>query len=183
MNILLIVSFFWVSSEILLSRMMRAKDSNDDKSSLKILWSTICLSITLGNILRIPDFTLPMKFATFNYNMGISLICIGLIVRWIAILTLKKSFTVNVSVAEDQQIMQSGIYKFIRHPSYLGTLLSVCGLAISYNNCLTFLIIFIPIFFAFNYRIRIEEELLSNVFGAQYVYYIKKSWKLIPWVF
>ena len=185
MNLLLIVSIFWVLSEILLSRLMRANDShtNYDKSSLKILWITICLSITLGIIFSNLNFAIIMKHATFIYYFGISIICIGLIIRWIAILRLKKSFTVNVSVAENQNIVQSGIYKHIRHPSYLGSLLSFCGLAIVFNNWLTFAIIFIPIFLSFMYRIHIEEKLLSQVFGAQYSNYIENSWKLIPKVF
>jgi len=140
MNLLLIVSIFWVLSEIILSRLMRANDShtNYDKSSLKILWITICLSITLGIIFRNLNFAIIMKHATFIYYIGISIICIGLIIRWIAILKLKKSFTVNVSVTENQNIVQSGIYKHIRHPSYFGSLLSFCGLAIVFNNWLTF---------------------------------------------
>jgi protein-S-isoprenylcysteine O-methyltransferase Ste14 len=182
MNFLLIVSIFWVLSEIFLSRLTRANDSNNDydKSSLKILWITICLSIILGIILRNPNFVLTPQYASFIYHIGISLICIGLIVRWMAILKLKKSFTVNVSVAANQTIVHSGIYKHIRHPSYLGSLLSFCGLGIVFNNWLTFIIIFIPIFSSFLYRIHIEEKLLSQVFGTQYRNYIKNSWKLIP---
>jgi protein-S-isoprenylcysteine O-methyltransferase Ste14 len=185
MNLLLIVSIFWVLSEIILSRLMRANDShnNYDKSSLKILWITICIAITVGIIFRNSNFVLTLQHATSIYYLGISLICIGLIIRWIAILKLKKSFTVNVSVTKNQSIVQSGIYKHIRHPSYLGSLLSFCGLAIVFNNWLTFVIIFIPIFSSFLYRIHIEEKLLSQVFGTQYTQYIENSWKLIPKIF
>jgi len=185
MNLLLIVSIFWVLSEIFLSRMMRANDSqnNYDKSSLKILWITICISITLGIIIRNSNFVLTLHYAIFIYHIGIFLICIGLIVRWFAILKLKKSFTVNVSVSENQNIVQSGIYKHIRHPSYLGSLLSFFGLAIVFNNWLTLVIIFFPIFFSFLYRIHIEEKLLSQMFGTQYTKYIEDTWKLIPKVF
>ncbi len=185
MNLLLIVSIFWVLSEIFLSRLMRANDSdnNYDKSSLKILWITICISIILGIILRNSNYVLTLEYATFIYHIGISLIFIGLITRWIASLKLKKSLTVNVSVAENQNIVQTGIYKHIRHPSYLGSLLSFCGLGIVFNNWLTFAIIFIPIFLSFMYRIHIEEKLLSQIFGAQYTNYIENSWKLIPKVF
>jgi protein-S-isoprenylcysteine O-methyltransferase Ste14 len=113
MNLLLIVSIFWILSEIILSKIMRANnsDKNYDKSSLKILWITICISITLGTILRNSNYPLALQYDLFIYHIGISFIIIGLITRWIAILKLKKSFTVNVSVAENQIIVQSGIYK------------------------------------------------------------------------
>lgn len=185
MNLLLIISILWLLSEVLLSRLMRAKDSqnNYDKFSLIILWITICTAITLGIILKNSNFKLTLQYARFIYYIGITLICIGLIIRWIAILKLKKFFTVNVSIAENQRLVQSGIYRYIRHPSYLGSLLSFCGLGFAFNNWLTFSIIFIPIFSAFYYRIQIEEKLLNQVFGTQYSQYSKKSWKLIPRVF
>ena len=185
MNLLLIISIIWVLSEIILSRLLRANDSHNDydKSSLKILWITICISITLGIIFRNSTFTLTSQYVSLIYHSGLFLICTGLIIRWIAILKLKKSFTVNVSVTENQMIVQSGIYKQIRHPSYLGSLLSFAGLALVFNDWLTFAIIFIPILFAFMYRIQIEEKLLSQVFGAQYTDYIENSKKLIPKIF
>jgi len=185
MNLLLFFSFFWILTEILLSSIVRTNDSNNnyDRSSLKILWITICISISLGIILKSPNFAFALKYASYSYYTGISLICVGLIIRWIAILKLKKSFTVNVSVVENQNIIQSGIYKHIRHPSYLGSLLSFCGLAVVFNNWLTFIIIFIPIFFSFMYRIHVEEKLLSQVFGTQYTDYIENSWKLIPKIY
>jgi len=33
---------------------------------------------------------------------------------------------------------------------------------------------------AYQYRIRIEEEALSEAFGAEYDEYKKKTWKLFP---
>ena len=126
---------------------------------------------------------LTRQYTNFVYNIGISLICIGLIIRWTAILKLKNSFTVNVSVSENQKIVQTGIYKKIRHPSYLGSLLSFFGFGAVFNNWLTLVIIFIPILFSFIYRIHIEEKLLSQVFGVQYTNYIENSWKLLPGVY
>jgi len=185
MNLLLSISIFWVLSEIILAKLMRAKDAEDnyDKSSLKILWITICFSTTIGILISNSNFVLTQKYTTFVYNSGISLICIGLIIRWIAILKLKKSFTVNLSVSENQIIVQTGIYKKIRHPSYLDSLLSFFGFGLVFNNWFTLTIIFIPILFSFIYRIRIEEKLLSQIFGIQYTNYIENSWKLVPRVF
>jgi protein-S-isoprenylcysteine O-methyltransferase Ste14 len=164
---------------------MKSGDSqyDYDKSSLKILWITIALSVTVGIILRNTTFVLTDSYAVLIYNVGVCLICLGLFIRWIAILKLKKSFTVNVSISEDQKMVKSGIYKYIRHPAYSGSLLSFLGLGIVFNNWMTLFIIFIPILIAFLYRIRVEEKVLSQAFGSQYTDYIKSSWKLVPKVF
>ena len=179
MNPLLIISTVWVISEIILSRMMRAKNSQKDfdQSSLKILWATIIVSVTAGILLRRTNFTITGEYITVIYYSGIIFICLGLIIRWVAILTLKKSFTVNVAVSESQKIVQSGIYKYIRHPAYSGILLSFFGLGISFNNFMTLTVIFIPIVIAFYHRIRVEEKVLSEAFGQQYTDYIQRTWR------
>lgn len=185
MNLFIVITIIWVVSEILLARMMRDRESKNtyDKSSLKIIWITIALAIPLGIILRRPDFVLSINNAYFIYYSGILLICGGLAIRWFAIFKLKKAFTVNVSISKDQKIVRSGIYKYIRHPSYSGSLLSFLGLGLVFNNWLTIAIIFIPVCASFLYRISIEEKVLSEAFGNDYTDYMKRSWKLLPWVY
>ncbi len=184
-NLLMIISVVWVLSEIILSGVKRAKDSQNiyDKSSLKILWITITLSITAGIILRNTRFVISYHNYNLIYYSGIFFICCGLIIRWIAILKLKKSFTVNVSVSGGQETIQSGIYKYIRHPSYSGSLVSFLGLGVVFNNWLTLFVIFIPISGAFLYRIHVEEKALITALGKQYTDYMKRTWRLIPKVY
>lgn len=180
-----IIIILWILSEIALSGFLRSKDpqSSFDKSSLKILWITICLSVTIGNLLSDTNYLITNHYYTIIETVGTSLLCIGLIIRWIAILKLGEYFTTTISVSDNQTIVQSGIYKHIRHPSYLGTLMSFLGLGIVFNNWITLTIIFVPILIAFIYRITIEEKMLKQVFGNQYKNYIKHSWKLIPKLF
>ncbi len=185
MSSLLILSVIWLFSEIALSRLLRAPKSHNnlDKSSLKILWTTISLSITIGVLVSNTANTSITDYLSVINLTGVSLIALGLIIRWFAILTLKKSFTVNVSVSDDQILVQSGLYKYIRHPSYLGSLMSFLGLGITFNNWISLFVIFVPICFSFLYRIKIEEDVLGQAFGNKYSNYVKKSWKLIPKVF
>lgn len=185
MSSLLILSIIWVLTEVIISRMLRAdKPKTDlDRSSLKILWITISASVTAGIMTRSSTFDILSSDSHILYNTGITFVALGLLVRWLAIFSLKQAFTVNVNIAEDQKLIQSGLYKFIRHPSYSGSLLSFAGLGIAFNNWLTLLIILVPVFLAFLYRIKVEEDALLDAFGAGYSEYIKDSWKLVPWIF
>ena len=181
---LIFISIIWFLSEVILSRLLRSNKQTDyDHSSLRIIWVTIIISISIGITLHsqvIGDLNfLPVLF----YYAGIMLIFIGLVIRWIAILTLKKSFTVKVSISEDQVIIRSGIYRTIRHPSYLGSLLSFFGLGVAFNNWLTLLVIFLPIILAFLQRIKIEENALRQAFPDDYAAYIQNTKKLIPGVY
>ncbi len=185
MNLLWIVSFFWLISEVSLAYIKRAssRSTDLDKSSLKLLWIIIVVSISLGIYLGLSGKGALHSYRYQAYKTGIILICSGLLLRWIAIFQLKKYFTVNVTIGKDHQLIQGGLYRYIRHPSYTGSLLSFFGLGIALNNWLSLLVIFLPILFSFLYRISVEEEALSKSFGRQYEDYRKKSKRLIPWVY
>ena len=123
------------------------------------------------------------RFAGIAYFVGIFLIASGLILRWIAIFQLKRFFTMNVSIAEDHQLIQSGLYAHVRHPSYTGALVSFLGLGLAYANWASVLVIFVPVLGAFLYRIKVEEEALTSAFGDQYREYAARSRRLIPFVY
>lgn len=83
--------------------------NNHDKSTLKIILITISLSILIGIYFSNTKFLITHEYFSIIHNLGIFLISFGLLIRWFAILKLKKSFTVNVSIAKNQSLMQSGI--------------------------------------------------------------------------
>jgi protein-S-isoprenylcysteine O-methyltransferase Ste14 len=62
----------------------------------------------------------------------------------------------------------------------LGLLLILAGLSVAMNNVISFLIISLSIFFAVNYRIYVEEKVLTDEFGDIYKEYKTKTKKLIP---
>ena len=193
MNILYFtVVTIWFFSEIALVLFKRSKKSNEnklDKSSLKYLWIVILISISLGIYVGILGFkgTFSTGFVKshlhISYYCGLASIIIGVFIRWKAIYTLRKFFTVNVTVEKNQKIIQKGLYKYLRHPSYTGSLLSFLGLGLSFSNWLSTIIIFVPIFFVFAYRIKIEEKALINNFGDKYINYSKSTKRLIPFIY
>jgi protein-S-isoprenylcysteine O-methyltransferase Ste14 len=116
-------------------------------------------------------------------SVGIILIVCGLLVRWFAIVSLKHQFTVDVSITKDHRIVSDGIYRFVRHPAYAGSMLSFLGLGLFFANYLSILMIFLPICLAFLYRIHVEEKTLIDTFGDEYRHYCDSTKRLIPGVF
>jgi protein-S-isoprenylcysteine O-methyltransferase Ste14 len=74
----------------------------------------------------------------------------------------------KLAVHDNQRLINVGIYKYIRHPSYTGSLSSFAGFALSLNNGLSLIIIIVPILVAFTNHINIEEKLLLKQFGSAY---------------
>ena len=78
--------------------------------------------------------------------------------------------------------MTTGIYATIRHPSYLGLLMTVVGWALVFRSGMGLIIaaLFVPIILG---RIRAEEHLLASQFGAEYEAYRARTSRLIPGVY
>jgi len=175
----------WLLSEILLNRLVRSKNTNSkelDKNSMNLIWVAIVISMTLG-ILSANYWAFPIINTNLFLYLGSLLILVGMLIRFIAVKTLGKFFTVNLAIQGNHRIIKTGFYKYVRHPSYSGSLLSFLGFCLTVNNWLSLVIIMVPILITFLNRINIEEELLQQQFRSEYEEYKKKTKRLIPWVY
>jgi protein-S-isoprenylcysteine O-methyltransferase Ste14 len=84
-----------------------------------------------------------------------------------------------VAIQPGHTLVTSGVYGVIRHPSYLGLLVSSLGWALAFRSGVGVLltILLIPPLVA---RIRAEEKLLHKQFGSEYEAYCGRTWRLIP---
>jgi protein-S-isoprenylcysteine O-methyltransferase len=178
-----VISALWITSEVLLLIIARStKNSVDrDEGSIVLLNATIYICIAFGVTIGFFRIGHIHGFGSTVPWMGLSLIVIGIIIRWVSILTLRKYFTTKVVIQSDHRLIQTGIYKYLRHPSYSGSIVSFLGLGLVFVNWLSILILVIPITIAFLKRIKIEERALENAFGEEYDIYRKSTWRLFPW--
>jgi protein-S-isoprenylcysteine O-methyltransferase Ste14 len=184
-NLHLFIAVIWVISEILLNRLLRSSQTDKtqaDKQSLRIIWITIMIALPLAHLLSLVlDWAISSSPGV--HRVGLALIVAGMVFRGIAIYTLGRYFTVDVAIRSDHQIVRKGMYGYLRHPSYLGLLISFLGNALAFNSWAAVLIGFLPVLAVFLYRIKIEEELLVANFGEEYLNYRKETWRLIPFVY
>jgi protein-S-isoprenylcysteine O-methyltransferase Ste14 len=184
-TLLAILSLGWIISEIALARLKHSDSAKSslDKSSIRILWITITLATTLGVYLGSSGIGfLPTGSAIIAW-FGLSLIIAGLALRWTAIFTLRQFFTVDVAIQTNHTVVNTGLYKHIRHPSYTGSLLSFLGLGMAFSNWLSVLVIFVPVTAAFIHRINIEEAALTQYLGDAYIQYSASTKRLVPKVY
>jgi protein-S-isoprenylcysteine O-methyltransferase Ste14 len=179
------LSYMFLLSELILMLAKRSKIKSvkrrGDKGSLVVLWVAISLFLPLGfGLARYGEWS------SENYitgTIGILLSVSGLILRWATILQLKKAFTVDVAISNIQQLKTDGLFKIIRHPSYLGLLMIIGGFALMMNSLLSIIIVTVPVFAAIQYRIYIEEDVLRTEFGEVYQDYQKNTKKIIPFIY
>jgi protein-S-isoprenylcysteine O-methyltransferase Ste14 len=173
-------------SEVSLLLFKRSKNSgeknNKDRRSLLILWIVIFVCFTVGPFSAAYGIWRLNNYETLVY-IGMAICIIGFAIRWTAIVQLGRMFTVDVAITDNHTLKTSGLYNIVRHPSYLGLLLIIAGLAICLDSVLSFLIVFIPSFWAISNRIAVEEQALISEFGEQYISYKKRVSKIIPKIY
>ena len=179
------LGLIYVTSELALSLLRRSgtKSKRRDSGSLAVLWITITMAMFAGVLVSqlSPAFRYPLASPVAQI-LGL-LFAAGLVLRWWAIISLGKFFTVDVAIAEDHQLIVRGPYHLMRHPSYTGMLLAFFALAVTFQNWLSILCILVPISAAMAYRIYVEEIALEHTFGDAYHAYAKSTKRLIPGVF
>src|SRR5260370_15014341 len=125
-----------------------------DRRSLMLLWATIIVSLWLGiqMVWLFPNAT--VRYPRGFYLFGFLLFLGGLILRWYSIGYLGRYFTVDVSISAEHKLIDSGPYRYIRHPTYTGALLAFLALRFCFGNLLLILFMCLPLFASFLCRIR-----------------------------
>lgn len=172
----------WLVAEYFHARNRKLDSTHWDKFSSTVWDVGTCISV-VGIIVGYTDVGRVHTDSSLPVIMGLAIMVSGLVIRWMAIHTLGRYFTRTVTIQNDHRIIQNGLYKHLRHPSYAGALLAHLGLGLAFTNWLSFGLIFTPILLAALYRMCVEEEALLAVFGSEYLEYIKKTKRLIPNVY
>ena len=164
-------------SEIFIFFYTRSKQNRTEKIDTRDLGTKWLLYLNFVFCL-IRELTLPAYFA----KIGMLITAVGICIRIKAVLTLKKAFTLNVQISKEQQLITNGMYKFVRHPAYTGSILSLLGVSIALKNIPAILIVAICSFVCYQIRINVEEAVLQKYF-KEYNLYKEKTYKLFPYIY
>lgn len=175
----------YLISEVLLTltRRSRGDGARQDKSTLGVLWVVILGSVVAGLCVAawVPAGALPNR--DLWRLLGLIVFVLGIAFRWWAIVVLGRFFTVDVQIARDHELVASGPFRLVRHPSYTGVLLGFVGFAFSLANWIALLVIVVPIFLALRRRMEVEEAALSGALGEKYTNYMRRTKRLMPGVY
>ena len=135
----------------------------------------ILFVIYLFRIAKI-DFNVP---GWLQY-IGVLLSVCGVIISLMAMLTLNKNLSPYPTPKESAELIQTGIYQFIRHPIYTGILFFTFGFSLWSENTLR-LLIFFALLILFRFKAAYEEKLLEYKF-QNYADYKEKTGMFLPGV-
>jgi protein-S-isoprenylcysteine O-methyltransferase Ste14 len=179
--------YAWILLEVVVAigtRTWRRQGKLHDRGSQLILWVVICVSFTAAGWVAatVPNMDfhlpgLPLRIAS------VVLLAVGLTIRITAIVTLGKSFSANVAIRSSQTVLRRGLYRVVRHPSYLGLEIIFLAAGLHFHNWISLAIILILPTAAMVYRMHVEEAALLGAFGSDYAEYMKTTKRLLPGVY
>jgi len=161
------------------------EETNEKQSSDRFSVILILAMSALGVIAPIIDwayFHVDKNLVNWITFAGIITLLFGIFFRAWAVNTLGKFFTATVQIKDDHQLIQSGPYQIVRHPSYTGAFLAILATSLILNSWIGFFIAFIAMSYAYYVRIGIEEKELTGKFKERYIEYKKTTKMIIPYV-
>jgi len=193
MSLSLMLGLAYLISEVVLTITHRSRSktgTSQDKSTLGMLWLVIAVSVTAGVCVARSSWLRESWLWMFELPAGgmvvvaaLILFAAGLILRWWAIVTLGRFFTVDVTIEKDHQLVERGPFRRVRHPSYTGVLLAFLGWSVTLWNWVAILIVMVPITVAFIRRMNVEEAALARALPEPYRAYIARTQRLVPFLY
>jgi protein-S-isoprenylcysteine O-methyltransferase Ste14 len=176
----------WALGEVLiivLTQTHRGEGKIQDRGTQLILLVVIVASLKIDEWMH-RSFPVDMPGVhSWLLPAALGILLLGLGVRGIAIVTLGKAFSTNVAMRAGQKLERSGLYKLVRHPSYLGLELIFLAFALHAGTWACFAVVLVPPTLAVLYRMHVEEAALRLAFGADYEDYSRTTKRLIPGVY
>ena len=118
---------------------------------------------------------------TLRY-VGLGCVIIGAGLRVAAMAQLGPLFSTFVAIQKEHALVTGGLYRFVRHPIYTGSLLAVAGIFLVFRSqlvCIAF-----PLYCVGTlWRVHDEEQLLLEGFGEEFQKYRSCTWRLLPFIY
>jgi protein-S-isoprenylcysteine O-methyltransferase Ste14 len=178
-----IMFYLWVVVEIVFGMRARRlkrgqpKKQNKDRGSVFLIIFGMYVLIAIAIIFSMNRIGLIPLWMCY---LGFVLMIIGMVVRFSAIYQLGRFFSPVVGVVSDQEIIQSGWYRLIRHPSYTGGWITAIGIGLGLRTWWGTLLCGVGLLLIYGYRIHIEERAMIQHFGDRYLSYMHSTKRMFP---
>lgn len=125
-------------------------------------------------------YILPVATGSFQryYEVGMGLVAFGGLVVLAAIWQLRHAISPFPSPKATADLINHGVFRWIRHPIYTGILAMTFGYALNSGSIWKTLIA-LALLILFQFKARYEEQLLKKNFD-QYADYMEKTGRFLP---
>lgn len=125
---------------------------------------------------------LPLGTTTIHPILGLGFVVVGLAIGLLAIKEHKRgNFNIRPDIKESCELVTGGVYAYVRHPMYLSVIVSMLGIALIYFTYYEF-VLFTLLVMTLLVKLFYEES-MWKCHSAEYEAYMKRTKRLIPFIF
>jgi protein-S-isoprenylcysteine O-methyltransferase Ste14 len=173
--------FLWAyAPEFILNRKSRRLPTGQDAGSFRIIMLIQGMAMGAGFAIAFAARFGVLPYQLLWFVTGLAVLIAGRLLRRHCFRTLGESFTAVVVVRPEQQIVERGAYRWVRHPSYTAGIMLFGGSMLALGNWLSLALVICAAATAYAYRIRVEERALLQTLGEPYRAYMQRTKRLIP---
>lgn len=181
--------FFFSELIIWMITLRGSRGQKKEKADRGTLW--LVLGGWLFNIMAVQFWgseSAPKSFRWqlphFVYYVGIVLVAAGIVIRYTAVFTLKRAFTLSVQTSLNQHLIQRGLYRIVRNPAYTGGLFSLLGVALIFREITGLVTVIVIGSICYGIRIKVEEKALASRFPKEFqAYCAQTKYRLFPGIY
>ncbi|HYW27140.1 MAG TPA: isoprenylcysteine carboxylmethyltransferase family protein [Terriglobales bacterium] len=165
-----------------------ARWSRQNAASIKTRPGTDVSSLTCFAIVPMAVIAIFIGYARVGtlpnwlFYPGMAMFLLGLALTAWAYRTLGRFFSLEVQIQGDHRVVDTGPYRLLRHPGYAGVVVGFIGLGAAVQSWVSLLLLVLGMTAVLGYRMWIEERFLVAELGDDYVRYMARSKRLVPFV-
>ncbi|MFZ1154009.1 MAG: isoprenylcysteine carboxylmethyltransferase family protein [Solirubrobacteraceae bacterium] len=173
----------WITIELMVGVRTDASGRTAREWTQPLIMCVVLSSLVLAAVLAEHQVAPLPGSPWWPVAVGLTLWWSGVAFRLWSVRTLGHFFKMAVVVQDDHRVIDSGPYRWLRHPSYTGALLTNTGIGFALGDLASVAVmLFLPLI-AFLIRIRVEERLLLRELGEEYAAYSQRTARLVPGLF
>jgi protein-S-isoprenylcysteine O-methyltransferase Ste14 len=172
-----LMSVYW---DIAARSVSKAKSSESRGSRFfHVFLTNVALLLEIAPIRGLGRF-LPVSVAIMSAGLVVE--AVGLLIAIWSRRHLGRNWSGEITIKEEHALVQTGPYRWLRHPIYTGILVMYLGVVLVTGEWLAIAGLLV-VLFAYWRKIRLEEKNLNVAFGEEYNAYRRDTWALVPGVF
>jgi protein-S-isoprenylcysteine O-methyltransferase Ste14 len=181
---------FWIvvlwafAPEFGIVRRAQRQQTESDSNSLQVIMLGQGLAFFASYALAwIPSLQLPPSLRLTAFVVGTVMLIAGSVLRRHCFRMLGPSFTGDVRARTDQQVVDRGAYRIVRHPAYTAGIIMNTGVGVALGSWVSALLLAVASIAVYIYRISVEERTLLTVIGEPYRQFMTTRKRLIPFLY
>lgn len=159
------------------------REESKDGGSIRVIvagmWTALLVAFSLAFVRA---WMFPQRLQLPLFAIGISTILLGSLLRRYCWRTLGEYFTGDVRVRADQPVIDSGPYRYVRHPSYTAGMMMFIGIGLALGSWFSLALLTIATIATYVFRVTVEERALLDTIGEPYRVYCETRKRFVPYI-